>query len=271
MAKPRGARGGADKKSLGSMSDSSQNDEERKEKEQYHMLKQSLKALQERASTTFKGSNSQPAEAPKPYSVSSDNEAGDEDADAIEKNGKPYPTGLISDDSADEAEKKIGGANTSSNSNGSNDLHPLVEQEREMEQSYIQSSENGTEQIRDGAGLDHSNLHNEEGKNIFEEDLALEEQPLDDRKLSVDRKRLFQMQRGPRQVQDADPRHEESKSSQLLTSINERVNEHKKLATSSSLQKLSMGAGKVKISKESSQKMFTGLQQIKKKSGDDKK
>ena len=191
--------------------------------------------------------------------------------DAIEKNGKPYPTGLISDDSADEAEKKIGGANTSSNSNGSNDLHPLVEQEREMEQSYIQSSENGTEQIRDGAGLDHSNLHNEEGKNIFEEDLALEEQPLDDRKLSVDRKRLFQMQRGPRQVQDADPRHEESKSSQLLTSINERVNEHKKLATSSSLQKLSMGAGKVKISKESSQKMFTGLQQIKKKSGDDKK
>ena len=57
------------------------------------MLKQSLKALQERASNTFKGD-----ELTKNYSVSSDKADDEEHVD-----GEPYPQGLISDDESKES------------------------------------------------------------------------------------------------------------------------------------------------------------------------
>ena len=83
------------------------NEEEKKEKEQYKLLKKSLKALQERANTTFK-STAQPEtdlqeeekkcsdQLAKNYSVSGD-ENNEEVAD-----GDPYPQGLISDDESND-------------------------------------------------------------------------------------------------------------------------------------------------------------------------
>lgn len=72
-------------------------------------MKQSLRALQERANSTFnQGAAPEQAkqeDATKNFSVSDDNEEKkqgeeeDTDADAIANDGQPYPQGLISDDS----------------------------------------------------------------------------------------------------------------------------------------------------------------------------
>ena len=88
-AKKKRSSGSADVEDNGSVASATslQNEEEIKEQQQYQILKQSLRALQERASNTIlkKGDDKDKGEGEQYSGSGSDS--------------KPYPSGLVSDDS----------------------------------------------------------------------------------------------------------------------------------------------------------------------------